>query len=102
MRYNRSAHRTDLLAQKQVDVKPLITHRFQISDAEDAYALTCEEYDEKQRGHTQLWKYIKTLAMNRLIEAKPSRARGQRGKTTRITLIVPALDLEQELCKLLK
>jgi len=72
-----------------------------MGEAEDAYAVVCEEYGEKKRGHTQLWKYVKDLSMSGIIETKSSRA-GQRGKTTLISLPrVPASDLEEELGKAL-
>jgi cell division control protein 6 len=69
--------------------------------AEDAYAVVCEEYDEKKRGHTQLWKYVKKLSVLGIIRIELSSV-GQRGKTTYISLpTVPASDLEQELTKIL-
>jgi len=72
-----------------------------MGEAEDAYAVVCEEYGEKKRGHTQLWKYVKELSASGVIEAKVS-GEGQRGKTTLISLPrVPASDLEQELSRAL-
>jgi cell division control protein 6 len=70
-----------------------------MGEAEDAYTLICEEYSEKQRGHTQIWKYVKALSAAGIIETLVSGV-GQRGKTTLISLSrVPAYDLEQELVK---
>ena len=72
-----------------------------MGEAEDAYAVVCEEYGENRRGHTQLWKYVKELSAFGVIETKASGV-GQRGKTTLISLPrVPASDLEQELSKAL-
>ena len=72
-----------------------------MGEAEEAYALVCEEYGEKRRGHTQLWKYVKALSAAGIIETLVSGV-GKRGKTTLISLSrVPASDLEQELVKLL-
>ena len=72
-----------------------------MGDAEEAYALACEEYGEKQRGHTQIWKYVKVLSGSGIIETMVSGV-DQRGKTTLISLPrVPASDLEQEISKLL-
>jgi len=72
-----------------------------MGEAEEAYALVCEEHGEKQRGHTQLWKYVQALSVAGIIETMVSGV-GQRGKTTLIGLSrVPASDLEQELVKLL-
>ncbi len=72
-----------------------------MGEAEDAYAIVCEEYGEERRGHTQLWKYVKELSVSGIIETKIS-GEGQRGKTTLISLPqVPASDLEHELSKTL-
>jgi len=72
-----------------------------MGDAEKAYAVVCEEYGKKGLRHTQLWKYVTSLAASGIIETKPS-AIGQRGKTTIISLPkVPAEDLERELVKFL-
>jgi cell division control protein 6 len=72
-----------------------------MGEAEEAYAVVCEEYGEKQRGHTQLWKYVRGLSASGIIETTVSGV-GQRGKTTRISLSrVPASQLEQELVKAL-
>ncbi len=54
-------------------------------EAEKAYALICEEYKEKKRGHTQFWKYLKDLDALGLIDAKIS-GEGVVGKTTLISL----------------
>ncbi len=71
-----------------------------MGEAEDAYAIICEGLDEKKRGHTQIWKYVKELSALGIIKAQPS-GPGKRGKTTLISLMrVPASDLEQELSKI--
>jgi len=72
-----------------------------MGDAEEAYAIVCEEFGQKRLQHTQLWKYVKDLAASGIIETKPS-GTGQRGQTTIISLPkVPAEDLERELTKFL-
>jgi len=72
-----------------------------MGEAEEAYAIVCEEFGEKGRGHTQLWKYVKELSALDIIRAEPSGV-GRRGKTTLISLPrVPASDLEQELSRVL-
>lgn len=72
-----------------------------IGDAEDAYAIVCEEHGEKPRGHTQVWKYVKALSALDIIKAEPSSV-GLKGQTTLISLPwVPAVDLEKEIEKLL-
>ena len=64
-------------------------------EAEGAYAVVCEEFGEKPRGHTQFWKYVKDLDALGLVEAKPS-GEGVVGKTTIISLPeVPARTLAQ-------
>ena len=82
-----------------------ITRRFKQSksayitmgEAEEAYALVCEEYEEKKRGHTQLWEYLKELSALGIVQTEISGS-GQRGKTTLICLPkIPASDLEREL-----
>lgn len=66
-------------------------------EAEEAYALACEEFGEKKRGHTQFWKYLQDLDALGFIEAKPS-AEGVTGKTTIISLQeVPAKALMERL-----
>ncbi len=72
-----------------------------MGEAKDAYAIVCEEWSQKKRGHTQLWKYVKELSALGIIRIEPSSV-GQRGKTTLISLPkVPASDLERELSKAL-
>lgn len=72
-----------------------------MGEAEDAYAVVCEEWSQKKRGHTQLWKYVKELSALGIIKIEQSSV-GQRGKTTLISLPrVPASDLERELNKAL-
>jgi len=73
-----------------------------IGEAEEAYAVVCEEYGEKKRQHTQLWKYAKMLSALDIIETQPS-GLGHRGKTTLISLpTIPASELEQELSSILR
>jgi cell division control protein 6 len=86
-----------------------VARRFKLTDAayismgeaEEAYAVVCEEFGEKKRGHTQIWKYVKDLSALDIIKAQPS-GLGQRGKTTLISLPrIPASELEKELTKIL-
>jgi len=86
-----------------------IARRFKQSDmahlsmgeAEDAYAVVCEEYGEEKRGHTQLWKYVQELSIMEIVQAESS-GTGQRGKTTLISLPkISAVELEKELLKTL-
>ena len=53
--------------------------------AEAAYEIVCEEFGEKRRAHTQLWKYVRELDALGLIDTKLS-GEGVVGKTTLISL----------------
>jgi cell division control protein 6 len=73
-----------------------------MGEAENAYAIICEEYGKEKRGHTQLWKYTQELAALGIIKAESS-SKGQRGKTTLISLPkISAVELEKELSKTLE
>jgi cell division control protein 6 len=68
-------------------------------DVEKLYQVVCEEYNEKPRGHTQFWNYIKNLDAYGFITAKKS-GEGIIGNTTVISLPdIPAKDLEELLSK---
>ena len=68
-------------------------------DVEKLYAVACEEYNMKRRGHTQFWSYIKSLDAYGFIVAKKS-GEGIIGNTTVISLPdMPAKDLEEMLAK---
>ena len=68
-----------------------------MGEAEEAYRIVCEEYGEKPRRHTQLWKYVNDLSTADLVKAKVS-SEGLRGKTTLVSLpYVSAAELEREL-----
>lgn len=73
-----------------------------MGDAEGAYEVVCEEYREKPRAHTQLWKYVRELDALGLIDTKLS-GEGVVGKTTLISLPeVPAKVLCDNLERSLK
>ncbi|MGQ9566071.1 MAG: ORC1-type DNA replication protein [Candidatus Bathyarchaeales archaeon] len=73
-----------------------------MGEAEESYLIVCEEYGEKPRRHTQLWKYVNNLSAADIIGAKVSEG-GVRGKTTLIELpYIPAEELERELSRRLK
>jgi cell division control protein 6 len=70
-----------------------------MGEAEEAYRIVCEEYGEKPRRHTQLWKYVNNLAAADVVKSKVS-SDGLRGKTTLIGLpYVSAEELERELSR---
>jgi len=73
-----------------------------MGEAEEAYRIVCEEYGEKPRRHTQLWKYVNNLTAVDILKSKGS-GDGFRGKTTLIGLpYVSAVELERELSKRLR
>src|SRR3989442_1481976 len=73
-----------------------------MGDAEEAYAVVCEEYDEKPRAHTQFWKYVRDLDALGLVDTKLS-GEGVVGKTTLISLPeIPAKVLSDNLERSLK
>lgn len=68
-------------------------------DVEKLYRVVCEEYNEKARGHTQFWNYIKSLDAYGFIIANKS-GEGIIGNTTVISLTdIPAKELEEMLVK---
>lgn len=54
-------------------------------DAERMYMITCEEYDEKPRGHTMFWTYLKDIENAGFINIKKS-GKGHLGTTQLISL----------------
>ncbi len=65
------------------------------SEAEEAYAVVCEEYGEKPRKHTQFWNYLRKLSAYGILRIQVS-GKGQRGKTSLISLpYIPASELER-------
>ena len=70
-----------------------------MGEAEEAYAIVCEEFNEKIRGHTQLCKYVRELSSFGIIKTERSTS-GQRGKTTLIGLPrIAATDLDKMLSR---
>jgi cell division control protein 6 len=70
-------------------------------DVEKHYAVVCEEFEKKQLGHTQFWKYLKELDNVGIIQAKKS-SKGLVGTTTMISLPdIPAKVLEEKLLKMI-
>lgn len=71
-------------------------------DAEAAYKVACEEFDEKPRAHTAYWGLMKDLDMLGVVSAKKS-GPGISGKTTVITLLdIPAKVLEEKVRRMLE
>jgi cell division control protein 6 len=73
-----------------------------LTEAEQAYAVVCEESDVQPHSHTQLWKYLQMLSALGIVKKKVSAA-DSRGRSTIIYLPrIPAHELEKELSKLLE
>ena len=70
-------------------------------EAEERYALICEEHGEKPRAHTQFWTFLKELDALGFIHTKRS-GKGIIGTTTLISLPdIPARVLEEKLMEIL-
>ena len=68
-----------------------------IGTVEREYKAVCEEYDDKPRKHTQIWKYARSLGAIGVIAASKS-GEGIRGKTTLLGLQnIPAATMRQQL-----
>jgi archaeal cell division control protein 6 len=65
---------------------------------EKAYAVACEEFDEKPVSHTQVWKYLQTLSVLGILKTEVS-GEGSRGRATLVYL--PSVSAE-ELAKVLR
>jgi cell division control protein 6 len=73
-----------------------------LADAEQAYAVVCEEFNVQPHSHTQLWKYLQTLSAAGIVETEVSTV-APRGRSTLIRLPrIPAHELERALCALLE
>jgi len=79
------------------------SHKAYVSlvEAEQAYAIVCEEFGAEPHSHTQLWKHLQTLSAVGIVEAEVSSV-GSGGRSTLIYLArIPILELEKELSALL-
>jgi cell division control protein 6 len=66
-----------------------------ISEAEKAYRIACEEYDELPKSHTQIWNYVQYLSKIGILKAEVVSAE-TRGRANRLSLpSIPAVGLEQ-------
>ncbi len=71
-----------------------------MSEMEEMYKVVCEEFEEKPRGHAQVFEYIQNLKSMDIITARPSGV-GFRGRTTLIGLPdVPLSVIEREIIRL--
>jgi len=73
-----------------------------LSEAEQFYAVICEEFNEKTHSHTQLWKYLQNLSSLGVVKTEVSKV-GSRGRSTLICLPkISAEDLEKELSAIIE
>jgi cell division control protein 6 len=73
-----------------------------LKEAEQAYAVVCEEFNVKPHSHTQLWKYVQELSNVGILKTEVSTV-GSRGRSTIIYLPrVSASELEKELNAILE
>lgn len=73
-----------------------------LAEAEQTYAIVCEELNAKPNSHTQLWKYLHNLSALGVVKTEVSTT-GSRGRSTLIYLPrIPALELEREMSILLE
>ena len=71
-------------------------------EAEQAYAVVCEEYSMSPNSHTQLWKYVQSFSSLGIVKTEVSTG-ASRGRSTAIYLPgIPAHELEKELKTLLE
>jgi cell division control protein 6 len=72
------------------------------TEAEQSYAVVCEEFDTAPKSHTQLWKYLRSLSALGIVTADVVTG-ASRGRSTGIYLPrIPADELEKELKTLLE
>ena len=70
-------------------------------DAEKMYAFICEQHEEKPRGHTMFWQYLKDIENAGFITVKKS-GKGQLGTTQLISLPdIPAEIMHQKVNEIL-
>ena len=68
-----------------------------LSEVEKAYAVVCEEAEEKPNSHTQIWNYAQFLSSLGIIKIEVATSTA-RGRSTQVSLpTIPASELEKEL-----
>lgn len=73
-----------------------------LSELEQAYNVTCEEYETDPVSHTQLWKYVQYLNALGILKTEVNTT-GQRGRSTIISLpSVSAIELSKEIRSILE
>ncbi|MGB1587491.1 MAG: Cdc6/Cdc18 family protein [Poseidonia sp.] len=57
-----------------------------MGDVEQLYAVVCEEYEQKPKSHTTLWKYVKDIEQGGIITTRVATVPGGRGRTTHLSM----------------
>ena len=57
-----------------------------MGDVERLYAVVCEEYEQKPKSHTTLWKYAKQIEADGIISTRVATVPGGRGRTTHLSM----------------
>jgi cell division control protein 6 len=65
-----------------------------LSELEKVYAVVCEEFGVKPNSHTQLWNYAQFLSSMGALTLEVATTRG---RSTQVSLSIPASELEKEL-----
>jgi cell division control protein 6 len=55
-------------------------------DVEMLYEVVCEEYEQKMKSHTTIWKYLKELENRQLIVSRIDTISSGRGRTTHLSM----------------
>jgi len=55
-------------------------------DVEQLYAVVCEEYGQKMKSHTTIWKYLKELEKRQIISSRIASISDGRGRTTHLSM----------------
>ncbi|MDA0715272.1 MAG: AAA family ATPase [archaeon] len=57
-----------------------------MGDVSSLYHLICEEYEQKPKSHTTMWKYVKHLEHTQIVVSTISTVEDGRGRTTHLTM----------------
>lgn len=57
-----------------------------MGEVEGLYKVVCEEYEQAPKSHTTLWKYVKTLEQEGIIDSHVATVEGGRGRTTHLSM----------------
>jgi cell division control protein 6 len=57
-----------------------------MGDVEGLYAVVCEEYDQRPKSHTTLWKHIKNIEQEGIVTSRVATVPGGRGRTTHLSM----------------